>query len=165
MVRIRLVVPILVFGIATVVALVPSVTNADNPPAITIHEGGDPTSWGYTPTNTTVAVGQTVTWTNSGAVAHDAAATDGSWKTSLLEPGASGSVTFSVPGTYTYICTPHPWMQATIVVTAAPSVAPTAAPADTSTGQPANTTSPQDNTASTQPASSTAPDPGTGDGN
>jgi plastocyanin len=148
---------------------VPSVTSADNPPAIVIHEGGDPTSWGYTPTNTTVVVGQTVTWTNSGAVPHDAAATDGSWKTPLLDPGASGSVTFSAPGTYTYICTPHPWMQATIVVTAAANVAPTAvptaAPADTSAGQPANTTSPQGDPASTQPAGNTAPDPGTGDGN
>jgi hypothetical protein len=57
-------------------------------------------------------------------MAHDAASTDGSWKTALLNNGASDSVTFSTPGTYTYICTPHPWMQATVVVTAAVSLAP-----------------------------------------
>jgi plastocyanin len=160
MARIRLVVPVLLLGITTLAAAAPSVTSADSPPTVTIHEGGDPTSWGYTPTSTTVAVGQSVTWTNAGAYPHDAAATDGSWKTPLLDPGASATVTFASPGTYTYICTPHPWMQATIVVTAAasaaptaaPTVAPTAAPADASVSQPAPAPAPQGDTTSTQPA-------------
>ena len=114
MLRARLVLPIALLALA---AMAPAATSAQNPPALVIHEGGDPTTWGYTPTSTTVPVGATVTWTNSGAFPHDAASTDGSWNTPLLDPGASGSVTFSTPGTFAYICTPHPWMQATIVVT------------------------------------------------
>src|SRR5579859_7405796 len=124
MLRLRLVVPLLVLMLTATVAVLPSIASADGPTGVTIHDGGDPTTWGYTPASTTVAVGQAVTWTNSGAFAHDASATDGSWKTPLLNTGGSASVTFATPGTYTYICTPHPWMLGTIVVTAAVSVAP-----------------------------------------
>jgi len=129
MLRSGFVLPITIFALATLVAILPVATaSADESVPVTIHEGADASTWGYTPATTTVAVGQTVVWTNSGAFAHDAAATDGSWKTPLLNQGASGSMSFSTPGTYTYICTPHPWMQGTIVVTAAPAAAPTAVP-------------------------------------
>ena len=144
MCRVRLIGPALVLVLSAIAAVVPSVTSADDATPVTIHEGGDPTAWGYTPTTITVSVGQTVTWTNAGAFPHDAAATDGSWKTDLLDPGASSSVTFNTPGTYTYICTPHPWMQSTIVVTAAAQAdTPTAvAPADSSSAaQPTSTPS------------------------
>ncbi len=126
MLRLRLVIPIVVvFVLTALAAVLPSITfAADGPAAATIHDGGDPTTWGFTPASTTVAAGQTVTWTNSGAFAHDAAATDKSWKTPLLNTGASASVTFSTPGTFTYVCTPHPWMLGTIVVTAAAAPAP-----------------------------------------
>ncbi|HLZ26838.1 MAG TPA: plastocyanin/azurin family copper-binding protein [Chloroflexota bacterium] len=152
-------------------------TSAADGPAVSIHDGGDPTTWGYTPASTSVSVGQTVTWTNSGAFPHDAAATDGSWKTPLLNTGQSGSVTFSTPGTYTYICTPHPWMQATIVVTAAVPAAPTAAPAADAPAaiDPAPAVQPADAPAATNPATDASAgqpadintasptDPGTGD--
>jgi len=112
----------------------PVIASADGGAAVSIHEGGDVTSWGYTATTTTIQAGQTVTWTNAGVQPHDANSTDGTWQVPLLNNGESASYTFTTPGTYTYICTPHPWMQATIVVTAA-AAAPSdagAAPADTS---------------------------------
>ena len=172
MLRLRLAVPIFAFVLSTMAVALPSITSAaDGATGVIIHDGGDPTTWGYTPASTTIAAGQTVTWTNSGAFAHDAAATDGSWKTPLLDTGASGTVTFANPGTYTYICTPHPWMLGTIVVTAAvsaPAPAPTA-PVDppASVAPPAPSTPDvlapvaSDPTA-TQPADDTAPpaDPG-----
>jgi plastocyanin len=149
---------VLSFILLVVSAGAPSAISAQTPPPIVIHEGGaDPTAWGYTPTSTTVPVGTTVTWTNSGAFPHDAASTDGSWKTPLLDPGASGSVTFSTPGTYAYICTPHPWMQATIIVTAA-----SAAPAPTATTQPADTSAAPAPTA--PPAPTAVPDSGSDTG-
>jgi plastocyanin len=118
MFRLRLAVPVVVLALTTAAVLGPSViVVAQDAPAVSIHEGGDPTSWGYAPTSATVAAGQPVTFTNSGTFAHDAAATDGSWNVPLLDPGASAQVTFTTPGTYTYICTPHPWMQGTIIVT------------------------------------------------
>jgi plastocyanin len=150
MLRVRLIAPIVLLAL---VAVAPSATSAQNPPAIVIHEGGDPTSWGYTPATTSIPVGTTLTWTNSGAFPHDAASTDGSWKTPLLDPGASGSVTFTNPGTYAYICTPHPWMQATIVVTAA-SPPPTATAV---TNAPTAVPPPAANDSSSQATTSTAP--------
>ena len=147
MLRLRLAVPIFAFVLSTMAVALPSITSAaDGPTAVVIHDGGDPTTWGYTPASITIAAGQTVTWTNSGAFAHDASATDGSWKTPMLDTGASGTVTFANPGTYTYICTPHPWMLGTIVVTAAVSAA---APAPAA---------PVDAPVSVAPAAPTTPD-------
>ncbi len=162
MLRLRLVIPIFVFALSVMAAVVPAITSAADGPAVTIHDGGDPTTWGYTPVSTSVAAGQTVTWTNSGAFAHDAAATDGSWKTPLLDNGASGTVTFSTPGTYTYICTPHPWMLGTIVVTAAVSAAPPAA--TTTDVSPPSNAPPATDATPNQPADDTVPpdDAGTG---
>jgi plastocyanin len=171
MLSLRFVVPVAVLGVSLVTAVLPSLTSAaDDPPAVTIHEGADPTTWGYTPASLTVAVGQTVTWTNSGTFPHDASSTDGSWKTPLLNNGASASVTFSNPGTYAYICSPHPWMQGTIVVTAAasPATSPTdVPPSPTVVSAPAPVAPtadvpPSDNT---QPADSSATSPDTADGN
>jgi plastocyanin len=172
MLRIRLVVPIVVFVLTAMVAIVPSITSAaDGPAGVTIHDGGDPTTWGYTPASTTVAAGQSVTWTNSGAFGHDASSTDGSWKTPLLNTGGSASITFSTPGTYSYICTPHPWMLGTIVVTAAVSapapdvaaVAPLPAAPTVDVAPPAIAPAASDPTAG-PPAEDTAPptDPSTG---
>jgi plastocyanin len=64
-----------------------------------------------------VAAGTTVTWTNTGSQAHTATASDGSFDTGDIAPGSAATFTFSTPGTYTYICTPHPWMTAQIIVT------------------------------------------------
>jgi plastocyanin len=154
MLRVRLVLPIAFLALAT---LAPSATSAQSPPPIVIHEGGDPTTWGYTPASTTVPVGTTVTWTNSGAFPHDAASTDGSWKTPLLDPGASGTVTFSTPGTFTYICTPHPWMQATIVVSAAsPPPTPTAATNNSAVAPPPAAPSDNSSSQATQPSNTPA---------
>jgi plastocyanin len=72
----------------------------------------------FTPSTVTVTVGDTVTWTNSGAIVHTATATGGSWDTGDIAPGASAAITFSTAGTFAYICTPHPTMTGTVVVQA-----------------------------------------------
>jgi plastocyanin len=71
----------------------------------------------FAPASLEIPAGTTVTWTNSDATAHTATADDGSWDTGNIDPGASASVTFDTPGTYTYHCTYHSNMTATIVVT------------------------------------------------
>lgn len=130
MLRVRLVIPVAVFALSAMTAVLPAVTSAaSDSAAVTIHDDGDVSTWGYGPNPTTISVGQTVTWTNLGTSPHDATATDGSWKTELLQGGAAGSVTFSSPGSFDYTCVLHPWMHGTIVVTPAAS-AP--APADVS---------------------------------
>ena len=46
-------------------------------------------------------------------------ATRGGWDTGLLAKGESASVTFNRPGTYNFICTPHPSMIGQVIVTGA----------------------------------------------
>lgn len=73
----------------------------------------------FDPATVTVNVGDTVTWTNSDAQPHNATADDGSFKTPNFTQGQSASITATVAGTHTYICTVHPNMKATLIVQAA----------------------------------------------
>ncbi len=72
----------------------------------------------FAPASITVNVGDTVTWTNKGPTAHTATGKDKSFDTGLLQKGETGSFTFKKAGTYAYICTPHPYMKATVKVVA-----------------------------------------------
>jgi nitrite reductase (NO-forming) len=65
-----------------------------------------------------IAVGDTVTWTNDDTgVVHTVTAADGSFDSGFLGPGQSWSYTFTEPGEFEYVCTPHPWMRAKVLVT------------------------------------------------
>ena len=75
----------------------------------------------FSPGTVTVNVGDTVTWSNNGPTGHSATANDGSFDTGILQKGSSGSHTFSQAGSFSYICTPHPFMKGTVVVQAAAS--------------------------------------------
>lgn len=88
--------------------------------AVARAAGGDTISdFKFTPSTITVTAGESVTWTNSGPSGHSATADDGSFDTGVLRRGASGSHTFTAAGTYTFHCTPHPFMTGKVVVVAA----------------------------------------------
>jgi hypothetical protein len=70
----------------------------------------------FSPASVSVAVGDTVTWRNTGQAPHNATADDGSFKTPTLNNGQSASHTFTRAGTFSYICTIHPNMQGTVRV-------------------------------------------------
>lgn len=70
----------------------------------------------FSPVTLTVKVGDKVTWTNQDSVGHSATADDNSFDTGVFSQGQSKSITFSKAGTYTYHCSAHPNMQATIIV-------------------------------------------------
>jgi plastocyanin len=90
--------------------------------AVARAAGGDTISdFKFTPSTVTVTAGESVTWTNSGPAAHSATADDGSFDTGILRKGTSGSHTFTRAGTYTFHCTPHPFMTGKVVVVAASS--------------------------------------------
>lgn len=63
-----------------------------------------------------VAAGTTVEWTNNDPLQHSVTADDGSFWSGLVAPGGTWRHTFTRPGTYTYHCTPHPFMKGTVVV-------------------------------------------------
>ncbi|HEX4721302.1 MAG TPA: cupredoxin family copper-binding protein [Pseudonocardiaceae bacterium] len=71
----------------------------------------------FSPAAITVKVGTTVTWTNLDQDAHTVTAKDSSFGSQALDTGASYKFTFTKPGTYDYLCTIHPFMTATVVVT------------------------------------------------
>lgn len=67
-----------------------------------------------------VKKGTTVTWTNQDTAQHDVTPTaeTAEFKASaLFGKGETYQVTFNTPGTYDYICSPHPYMKGTIEVT------------------------------------------------
>jgi plastocyanin len=70
----------------------------------------------FQPGQLEVERGATVVWTNAGQVVHTVTARDGSFDTGEIQPGERRSLTFSRPGTYSYHCTPHPFMRGEIVV-------------------------------------------------
>jgi|SRR5215208_3022574 len=70
----------------------------------------------FSPDQMTVAPGTTVTWVNDGQQPHTSTADDGTWDSGTLQPGDDYSFTFDKPGTYTYHCSIHPDMTATITV-------------------------------------------------
>lgn len=74
--------------------------------------------YAFTPASITVKAGTTVTWTNQDDVRHDVMTdTEGKGPSSeLLAKGESYSFTFTEPGTYTYHCSPHPYMKGTVIV-------------------------------------------------
>ena len=70
----------------------------------------------YQPGPTCVDAGTTVTWLNDDAQAHTSTADEGEWNSPLLNLGDSFTFTFSQAGTFAFHCTPHPFMQGTVVV-------------------------------------------------
>jgi plastocyanin len=97
----------------------------------------NPQAWGFQPATINVNVGDTVTWVNMGLNPHSATAPGGAFDTDVFDPGSARSVTFNTPGTFPYICKPHPWMTAAIVVAGAQAAAPAPAPAPAVGAQPA----------------------------
>jgi nitrite reductase (NO-forming) len=63
-----------------------------------------------------VKVGDTVTWTNDDTMAHTVASADTKFDSGFLNSGQTWTHTFTEPGEFNYACTPHPWMQARVIV-------------------------------------------------
>jgi plastocyanin len=99
-------------------------------PQIDITKLG-PRQW-YLPREITVRVNDTVTWTNNDTESHTVTSGIGAGIESLMnnkkgtpnglfdsgsfKPGQSWTHTFTRPGTYTYFCTIHPWMDGVVTV-------------------------------------------------
>ena len=90
-----------------------------------------PRQW-YLPRQITVSVNDTITWINYDTEAHTVTSGNGAGVESLMnnkrgtpnglfdsgsfKPGQSWTHTFTKPGTYTYFCTIHPWMDGEVTV-------------------------------------------------
>jgi len=90
-----------------------------------------PRQW-YLPGQITINVNDTITWTNNDTEAHTVTSGKGAgieslmnhnrgtpnglFDSGLFKPGKSWTHTFTTPGTYTYFCTIHPWMDGVVAV-------------------------------------------------
>jgi plastocyanin len=83
--------------------------------------------YAFGPGSMTITAGDTVTWTNEDQAPHDVTTTTApvAIHGSTMQQGQSWSFTFTTPGTYSYICSIHPDMKATLTVVPAHSGTPT----------------------------------------
>lgn len=70
----------------------------------------------YDNASVTIKAGAAVRWFNNGENKHTATASDLSWGTGTIQPDGNFARYFREPGTYTYFCSYHPTMTATLIV-------------------------------------------------
>lgn len=70
----------------------------------------------FSPAELTVAVGDTVVFTNQDGAPHSGTANDTSFDTGILSKGESGTTTLTKAGTLDYFCVVHPMMKGKIIV-------------------------------------------------
>jgi plastocyanin len=74
---------------------------------------------GYQPSSVTIALNDTVRWTNRGTLAHTVTSdTAGQFDSGNIAPTAQFAQPFTTPGTYAYHCTYHFTMKGTVTVLA-----------------------------------------------
>ena len=102
-----------------------STTGAANGVSVSIPNGANSPSNppGFAPDTITVVMGvnNTVTWTNNDVAAHTVTSATiptgaTSFNSQIMPAGSTFSVTFTVPGTYQYVCSLHNWMKGTVIV-------------------------------------------------
>ncbi|MBB5161996.1 cupredoxin family copper-binding protein [Mycobacterium sp. AZCC_0083] len=72
----------------------------------------------FAPASLTIPAGSTVTWTNKDEEPHTVVSSDGStFHSPGMDTGGTYSFTFKNTGTFEYICSIHPMMHGTVVVT------------------------------------------------
>jgi plastocyanin len=98
-----------------------STTVATTPaaPAVTTPSGADIavaiSDFKFGPQTVNVPVGGSVVWTNNDGQQHTATSA-GNFDAGAIDPQASMTVTFDTAGSFTYICSFHPFMTGTVVV-------------------------------------------------
>jgi len=135
-----MVVPVAVIAAALLVSAVTGLARLAAPVRGATHQVSIE-NFAFMPANLTVAVGDTVTWTNNDDAPHTATASNGAFDSGTLDNGGTFSFTFTTAGTYAYICEIHPQMTGTITVqapaaTAAPATATASAVPNTATEAP-----------------------------
>lgn len=76
----------------------------------------------FLPSEVTIGVGETITWSNDGTTIHTVTSGnpsdgfDGNFDSEIMMAGDTFSHTFTETGQYDYYCQVHPWMQGTVIV-------------------------------------------------
>jgi plastocyanin len=70
----------------------------------------------FKPMNVTIRAGGSVTWKNLDGEPHTVTSTDGMFRSGALDQNDAFTFKFDKPGVYSYLCTIHPKMRATVTV-------------------------------------------------
>lgn len=73
-------------------------------------------NFAFSPASLTIAVGDTVVWTNNDNVIHTVTSTTGVFNSGSLANNATFSYIFKSAGTFDYYCTIHPYMTGKVIV-------------------------------------------------
>ncbi len=120
-----IIVGVLLIGLLAVVPIITILTGGgpfgDDPEqtpvvASTSEVTVDIRDFGYFPRNLTIDAGAKVTWTNYDSAPHTATDKDDAWDTGQLDKDESATLSFDERGIYSYYCTFHPYMKATLTV-------------------------------------------------
>jgi plastocyanin len=95
----------------------PANTSATPPAAPAAGNAVNIDKFTFAPVTLTVPAGSTVTWTNLDEEPHTVVANDGSFHSPGMGTQATFSYTFTKAGSFDYVCSIHPFMHATVVVT------------------------------------------------
>jgi plastocyanin len=93
-------------------------SDSSSPPATTEQSGDGAVgiaNFKFAAATVNVPVGGSVVWTNNDAQQHTATSS-GNFDAGAIQPGASATVEFPTAGSFTYICSFHPFMTGTVVV-------------------------------------------------
>lgn len=94
-------------------------------PAVAVASGDvKMVDFDFSPKELTVSAGATVGFVNAGVAPHTATSKDGTWDTGMVRAGGRVEIAFPTPGTFSYYCTVHPNMVATLLVVGADGAAP-----------------------------------------
>jgi plastocyanin len=94
-----------------------SPASATGSPAAVAGDAVSIDNFAFVPATLTVRAGSTVTWTNHDEEPHTVAASDGSFHSPGMGSQGTYSHTFPTAGKFDYVCSIHPFMHATVVVT------------------------------------------------
>ncbi len=114
------IVPTVAPNVAATVTPTSTISAATNTPSgsqAAVSVVGGYGGFSFSPSVLTIKVGTTVTWTNTSSAPHTVTSDTGAFNHSLGGSGATFSFTFTRAGTFSYHCSIHPYMKATITVT------------------------------------------------
>lgn len=96
---------------------VPGPTDGSSPVTPVGSNGVNIDGFAFAPATLTVKAGSTVTWTNKDEDPHTVVDGGGAFRSQVLGSGGTYSYTFPAAGTFDYVCSIHPFMHGSLVVT------------------------------------------------
>ncbi|MGH2925709.1 MAG: plastocyanin/azurin family copper-binding protein [Solirubrobacterales bacterium] len=78
--------------------------------------GATASSFAFSPRTIVITAGDTVRWVNNSSTSQGHTATGKSFDSGFMKPGDRYSHTFKDPGSFSYICSIHPFMKGTVTV-------------------------------------------------